>query len=135
MSASRLRARRRRLIAAGSDRKAATTRATTWRLLKGFRKLPAFGDAAKRLAQDNQLIVSEKLLELFVSGCPIASSADHFILAGFRQPDGPTAPVALVMTEVDETVAFKRSKCLAKRGSLHDQDLGQFTNGWRIGGS
>src|SRR5215831_12700253 len=88
-------------------------------LLKNFRKLPAFGDVAQRLSQDSQFIVSEEMFEFFMSAGPIASSADHFFFAGFCQPDGTTAPIALVMAQVDETVACKRSKCLAERRSLH----------------
>src|SRR3984957_2135086 len=99
-------------------------------LLKGFRKLLAFGDVAQRLAQGNQLIVPEEMLEFFMSAGPIAPSADHFIFAGLCQGDGPTAPVPLISAQVDETVACKRSERLTERGPLHGQDLSQLTNGW-----
>ncbi len=85
------------------------------------------------LRKHNRLIVPEEMLEFFMSAGPIAPSADHFIFAGLCQLDGPTAPIPLVLAQVDETVACKRSKCLTERGSLHDQDLSQLTNGWWIG--
>jgi hypothetical protein len=101
-------------------------------LLESFRKLRAFSDTAQRPAQESQLTVPEEMLEFFMSTGPIAPSADHFVFTGFCQLDGPTAPIALVMAQVDQPVARKRSKCLAERRSLHGQDLSQLTNGWRI---
>src|ERR1700722_18667511 len=65
-------------------------------LLKGFRKLLAFGGVAQRLAQDHQLIVPEEMLEFFMRAGPIVPSADRFIFAGLWQRDGPPAPVPLI---------------------------------------
>ncbi len=107
--------------------------AATSGLLKSFRKLRAFGDIAQRLAQENQFTIPEEMFEFFMSLGPIAPSAEHFISTGFRQLDGPTAPIVLVMAQVDEPVACKRSKGLAEGRSLHGQDLSQLANGWRIG--